>query len=137
MIRQEIKNIRYNKSDIKKFVYTVVVFLLILYVLIFLLTDKFYPAILVISLLVFIIYKIAPFILFPLYKIWMSIAIILGFITSTIILVLLFYFLFTPVGLLIKLMRKDLLNLKLQKDSKTYWNKRDYLYSKIKSITQY
>ena len=56
----------------------------------------------------------------PLNKIWFKFGLLLGKIISPIIMGVIFFFVVTPIALLMKLIQKDLLNLKFNKN-KTYW----------------
>jgi len=66
-----------------------------------------------------------PFILKPLQKVWMGFSIVLGFFMSRIILTVLFYLVLTPMGLLMRLLGKDLLDQKIDKNKASYWHARD------------
>jgi hypothetical protein len=55
----------------------------------------------------------------------MSLALILGWFMSRVILIILFYLVITPIGLFAKLFRKRFLELKINKSAKTYWEKRE------------
>ena len=59
------------------------------------------------------------------YNIWMGFAAIMGYIMSRVILSLLFFLMFTPVGLITRLIRKDLLKEKWDKNAKSYWILKD------------
>ena len=63
-------------------------------------------------------------ILKPIYVGWMTFAYALGWLNSRIILGLVFYLIFTPIGLLLRVLRKDLLGLRFDKRAVTYWVKR-------------
>ena len=63
---------------------------------------------------------ILPIALKPLYVIWMAIGFVLGWINTRIILGIVFYLLFTPVSLLMKLLRKDPLHRKLTAKIESY-----------------
>ena len=56
-----------------------------------------------------------------LYVLWMGIGITMGLVTSPIILVVVFLFLITPVGLFFKLVGRDTMKRKLDKGATTYW----------------
>ena len=58
------------------------------------------------------------------YKYWMKVAHFIGNVITGIILSILFYFVFTPVGIVIRILRKDLLDKKLQPEQDSYWIKR-------------
>ncbi len=61
----------------------------------------------------------------PLYIIWMKFAFILGWINTRIILLIIFYLLFTPIGIGIKIIRLDLLDRRIDKNSLSYWKKKE------------
>jgi hypothetical protein len=52
---------------------------------------------------------------------WMSLALALGFVVSHVILTLFFFLVITPVGLLARLLGKDFLRLKLDRQASSYW----------------
>ena len=54
----------------------------------------------------------------------MALAVVLGFFMSRLILVLLFYAIVTPIGLVMKLLGKDLLDERIDKNKTSYWLKR-------------
>lgn len=68
---------------------------------------------------------IFPRILSPFYKVWIKIGNIIGGVISKVILIILFYLLFTPIALCLRLLRKDLLNKRLDKSAESYWIKRE------------
>jgi predicted membrane channel-forming protein YqfA (hemolysin III family) len=63
--------------------------------------------------------------LLPLNKLWMQLGLLLGMIVSPIILGIIFFGLFTPMSLLMKLFRRDELRLKLVADRNSHWKKRN------------
>ena len=63
-------------------------------------------------------------ILTPLNLSWFKFGIFLGKIVSPIIMGLVYFLVVTPTGLIMRLLNKDILNLK-KKDSKSYWIKRE------------
>ncbi len=77
------------------------------------------------SALFLLIAFIAPVLLSALYIFWMKLASVLSWINSRLILCLMFYLIFTPIGLILKLLRKDLLELKIDKAAETYWKKKE------------
>ena len=62
-----------------------------------------------------------PQVLRPVNKLWMRFGLLLNKIISPVILAILFLAAFVPVGLILKIFRKDVLNLRLNKNSKSYW----------------
>ena len=71
-------------------------------------------------------------ILTPLNKLWFKFGIFLGKIISPLIMGIIFFFVVTPIGLLMKLFKKDLLNLKFS-DKKTYWIEKNEPKSTMKN----
>jgi len=65
-----------------------------------------------------------PEILRPLNYLWIKFGDLLGIIISPIVMGVIFFFVVTPIGLLMKLLGKDLLNIKLSKKN-SYWIKRN------------
>ena len=68
----------------------------------------------------------------PLNKIWFKFGIFLGKIFSPIIMALIFFFVVTPIGLLMRFIGKDVLNLKFNND-KSYWIEKKGPKSKMKN----
>ena len=60
----------------------------------------------------------------PLNKTWIKFGEILGLIIAPIVMGLVYFFILTPVSLIVRLFGKDLLGLKFLKENKTYWIKR-------------
>jgi O-antigen/teichoic acid export membrane protein len=63
---------------------------------------------------------IAPMTLRPLYRLWMRFGLVMGRITSPIILGLVFYLVFMPTGLIMRLFGKDGMNRKFDKNAGSY-----------------
>ena len=61
----------------------------------------------------------------PLNKLWFKFGMILGAIVSPVVLGVVFFLVVTPIGLIMKIMGKDLLNKKYDKKKRSYWIKRD------------
>ena len=63
----------------------------------------------------------------PLNKAWNQFGILLGNFIAPIVMGIIFFLVVTPTGLVVRVMGKDLLRLKKNKDKKTYWiHKDDY-----------
>tara|TARA_Y100001970_G_scaffold227833_1_gene282012 strand:+ start:306 stop:689 length:384 start_codon:yes stop_codon:yes gene_type:complete len=71
-------------------------------------------------------------ILSPLNKIWFKFGLILGKIISPIIMGIIFFIVVTPIGLFMRILGKDLLNLKYN-NNKSYWIKRNDQKSRMKN----
>ena len=64
---------------------------------------------------------VAPRTLKPLYLAWMTLAVLLGFVVSHVILTLFFFLVITTVGFVARCLGKDFLRLKLDPRAATYW----------------
>ena len=71
-------------------------------------------------------------ILTPLNKIWFKFGIILGKIISPVIMAIIFFLVVTPTGLIMRILRKDVLNLKYNQN-KSYWIEKEGPKSKMKN----
>lgn len=63
-------------------------------------------------------------ILTPLNKIWVKFGEFLGRIIAPIVMAIIYFFILTPISLILRIFGKDLLNLKFSKE-KSYWTKRE------------
>tara|TARA_B110000285_G_scaffold214437_1_gene259752 strand:- start:30 stop:416 length:387 start_codon:yes stop_codon:yes gene_type:complete len=68
----------------------------------------------------------------PLNILWFKFGLFLGKIVSPIIMGIIFFVVVTPIGILMRVMNKDLLNLKFN-NNKSYWIKKNELKSKMKN----
>ena len=72
-------------------------------------------------------------ILTPLNKIWFKFGILLGKIISPIIMGVIFFLIVTPIGIFMRILGKDLINLKFEKNTKSYWIEKIGPKSKMKN----
>ena len=87
----------------------------------------------VLSLVLLIITIIKPNLFTFLNKLWVKFGIILGKIISPIIMSLIFFFVVTPIGMLVKILRKDVMGLK--RGTTSYWiNREDKVQSMKKQF---
>jgi len=87
---------------------------------------------LVISVLFLILGMLNSKILTPLNKMWFRFGIFLGRIISPIIMGIIFFLVVVPIGYLMRLFKKDVLNLKFN-DNKSYWVNNNGPKSKMKN----
>ena len=87
---------------------------------------------LIISIIFLILGLLNSKILAPLNKIWFKFGILLGRIVSPIIMGIIFFLVVTPIGFIMRLLGKDLLNLKYNKN-KSYWIEKNGPKSKMKN----
>jgi len=79
---------------------------------------------LVISVFFIVVLLTRPYILLGGYKKWIRIGEFIGSIISHIIMFALYFLVFTPIALTLKILGKDLLNKKINKTEGSYWVKR-------------
>lgn len=58
-------------------------------------------------------------------KMWFKLGMFLGAIVAPIVMALVFFLTVTPIGIIAKILRKDLLSTKIDEKAKSYWIKRD------------
>ena len=86
----------------------------------------------IVSIIFLILGLLNSKILTPFNKLWMRLGALLGIIVSPIVMGVVYFGIITPIGLIIKLFGKDVLNLKLDKNKKTYWTLKKKIPSKMK-----
>ena len=72
-------------------------------------------------------------ILTPLNKLWIRFGILLGTIISPLVMGIVYFGVVTPIGILMRLLGKDILNLKIDKKKNTYWLAKSKIKSKMKN----
>jgi predicted membrane protein len=130
MLKEEFKHIKETKKDLRRFGLTVGIVLALIGILLFYFEKPSANYFAVIGGLLILLGILFPQLLKPFNKIWMGLAIILGFIMTRVILTTLFYLVITPIGFLAKILRKKFLDLKFERLAKTYWEKRSIIQKK-------
>ena len=123
MIREEIKNIKSEKSDVRKFGISVGIVIGILGGL-FLWRDKgFYNVFFIIAVALIFFGLFFPSILKPVQRVWMIFAVVMGWFMTRLILGVLFYLVFTLVRAIAALSGKKFLDLKfnMSNNENSYW----------------
>ena len=69
----------------------------------------------------------------PLNKIWFNFGILLGKMISPLIMVIIFFLIITPIGVIMRVFGKDILSLKYNKKNKSYWIEKIGPKSKMKN----
>lgn len=134
MLLEEIKGIKSEKRDLRNFGLTMGIVLGILGALLWWKGKNTYTIFLMISSAFILLGLILPSILRPLQKAWMTFAVILGWFMTRLILGLLFYIVFTAIGVTGKLFGKKFLDTNMNNTGDSYWiqreskpfNKQDY-----------
>lgn len=121
MIRDEIKQLKTGPGDLRKFGFLVGGVLAALGLYLWIRGRAWFPWLLAPGAALLVLGALAPRALKHVYIAWMSLAIVLGFIVSNVILALFFFLVITPVGLVARLSGRDFLNRKLDRAAATYW----------------
>jgi len=87
---------------------------------------------LIISIIFLILGLLNSNILLPLNKLWFKFGILLGNIVAPIVMGIVYFLVVTPTGLIMRMFRKDLLNLK-KNNKNTYWIDKDNSNSNLKN----
>ena len=87
---------------------------------------------LIISFIFFALGLINSNLLTPLNKLWFKFGLFLGNFISPIVMGIVFFFVVTPIGIMMRISGKDLLNLK-KKNKKTHWIEKTGTKSKMKN----
>ncbi len=135
MVAEEIRNIKSGKGELRKFGLTMGIALGVLGGLL-LWRGKHYSFYFFILSAAFILLCLAlPASLKPIHRAWMSLAIVLGWLMSRVVLTILFFVVITPIALLARLSGRDFLGLRFKANPRdSYWvprgraerQKRDY-----------
>ena len=80
---------------------------------------------LVVSIIFFLLAFLAPKILVLPNKLWFKFGLLIGSIVAPIVMAFVYFVTVLPTGLIMRLLGKDLLKQKLDKNAKSYWVKRD------------
>jgi hypothetical protein len=121
MLSEEIKNIKSGRSELKKFGITMGIVLGLLGGFLLWRGKVYYSTFFILSTLFFVLGLTLPVLLKPIQKIWMILAVLMGWFMTRIILIILFYLIVTPIGLLARLFGKDFLNTKFNRNLDSYW----------------
>lgn len=73
----------------------------------------------------------------PIYMVWHTVTGAIGWVNSRLILGILFYCVFTPVGLILRVIGKDPLVRKAKPDTESYWSDRDRTIDKDRYERQF
>ena len=79
----------------------------------------------IISIIFLVLGLINSKVLVPLNKYWIKLGEFLGKIIAPIVMLIIYFVIVTPIGLLLKIFQKDILNVKSDKNLNSYWIERD------------
>lgn len=124
MLREELKSLHGTKAELRKFGLTIGIFLLFIAGFLFWKGRPSFPYFAYTGGGFVLLGLAVPMVLKPIYKVWMSFAVVMGFVMTRVILTVLYFGLFTPIALITKILGKDLLEEQWDKNATTYWVKR-------------
>ena len=119
---EELRNLKSEKSAIRKFGITIGIIFMIIAGFLFWKEKESFQIFLAIGIILLLSAVAIPVILKPVYWIWMIFGIILGWFMTRLILSLLFYIIFTSIGLTLRFFGKKFLELRWDKSKDSYWN---------------
>lgn len=125
MIIEEITSIRSGKKELRQFGIIIGIACCLLGVLLWWRGKTYYSYSFIIAAAFLFLGFTLPAALKPFHKVWMIISILMGWLMTRVILIILFYGILTPIGLIGRLCGKDFLDIKLNKNSPSYWVLRD------------
>ena len=123
----EIKNIKSEKSDLRKFANVIGATILVVAFVLVYFDKELYKVLFISGISLMLIGFIFPILLKPIYLVWMTFAVFMGWVMTRVILSFLFYFILFPISLIAKLLGNKFLDLGKSKnlEDKSYWNNRD------------
>ncbi|MCX5701514.1 MAG: SxtJ family membrane protein [Candidatus Omnitrophica bacterium] len=120
-----MEELNLDKTKLRKFGITMGIFFLIITFIILLKNKEGIIPASILSIIFIILAVFAWTLLRPLYIFWMRLAFILAWINTRLILSILFYLVFTPIGIGMRLFGGDLLDKKIEKNKESYWVKKE------------
>lgn len=133
MVVEEIKNIKSGRKELRQFGITIGIIMGMFSIWLTWLGEKEFLYLSIVSVFFIFFAFFLPTLLKPFHKVWMTFAILMSWLITSIIMIVLFYLLVTPIGLLAKLCGRDFLNRRFDKDVKTYWIPREIVKRNKKS----
>jgi len=119
-----MEKLNLDKKSLKNFGMTMGIAFLVITLLFYLRHKQAGLYTSIISLLLFISAYGSPNLLKPIYIFWMRLAFVLGWINTRLILLVMFYLIFTPIGLVMRLFGMDLLHRRIETNKDSYWLKK-------------
>ncbi len=122
MIVEEIRNIKSGRRELRKFGLTIGIVLVLLGGGVWWRGKDYHYYFLGAATAFILIGATAPFVLKPVHRFWMTLAVLMSWFMTMVILGVVFYLGLTSIGFLAKLFGKDFLGLKFDKDiTHSYW----------------
>jgi hypothetical protein len=125
MILDEFKHIDSSTKEIKKFSRVVGIAFIVLGVLLWIISGRIHQLPVIIGVVLILVGLLFPVVLLPLHKLWMGLSIVLGYISTRVILTVIYYLVLTPIAVIGRLTGKDFIDEKIDGSRKSYWIQKD------------
>lgn len=120
-----MEKMKLNKNNLKAFGITMGIAFLAIALFMLIRHKHMLLPVFLISVIFFIFAFTLPVLLKPVYILWMKLAFALSWINTRLILFIMFYLILTPIGLVMRLFKVDLLDIKIDKGRQSYWKQRE------------
>lgn len=120
-IKKEVDGIKSAPEDLRKFGFTLGIFFALVGLFFLWKKNEAITFLWVLSGFFLSFGAFFPRVLKPIQKAWMTLALLMGWVMTKVILGIVFFLMMTPIGLILRLARKDLLNLKYPDSAGSYW----------------
>jgi len=125
MLIEEIRGIKSDRRDLRNFGFVVGGVLLALTAFLFWKDRSAWTWTGGIGAALVTLGAVLPASLLPLQKVWMTLAVIMGWIMTRVILSVLFFLILTPIGLIARATGKRFLERRLHREADSYWQVRE------------
>jgi hypothetical protein len=121
MIPGNIKNVDNQRKELRKFGLTIGIIIIALAGLCLRYGKSYYFHLFIFSILLILPAFLMPILLKPFHRVWMTIAFMMSWLMTRILLSIFFFLIITPIGILGRIFGKGFLELKFEKRADTYW----------------
>lgn len=120
-----MNKLKLDKNSLRKFGITMALALSVITLIILIRHRQLVWPTSILALLFLFFAFVRPGFLKYIYISWMKLAFILGWINTRLILCILFFIVFAPMGFILRMLRIDLLDRKFKENEASYWKKKE------------
>jgi len=125
MLLDDIKKIKSTSKELKSFGFTVGLVFVVLGGLLLWRGKGAYPFFLATGASLIVLGKVAPFVLKPLQRVWMTLALLLGWVMTRVLLSVFFFLVLTPISVFGRILGQRFLETSKSPSESSYWIERD------------
>ena len=125
VVAEEVRAVRSDPGHLRKFGLTMGIALAIFGALFFWRDRAIAPYLFILGAAFLLLAAVAPRALKPVQKVWMTLAVALGWVMTRVLLTITFFIGVTPIALIAKLVGKRFLDHGFEPDRESYWEKRE------------